>query len=221
LLTPGATHEAKQLSGARMRGPLALALLLHAGAAAADPVLPSLYHVTGVGATSVLNVRAGPGTGSPVVGTLAPDAKGVEVVAVDPTGRWGQHNLGEGAGWSSLHFLAEEAGVWTPTKLPQSLSCFGTEPFWSIRRHETTVVLETPEGARTLGLAAALDTGIAGDVRRAVELADGITRATVTITPGSCSDGMSDRVFGLEAMVVIAEGGGAPRLLTGCCSVAP
>jgi uncharacterized membrane protein len=206
-----------------MRGPvaLALALLLHGGLATAGPVLPSLHDVTGVAADDALNVRAGPTTDAPVVGTLAPGATRIEVVAVDPSGHWGAVNLGESAGWAALRYLTERPDAWTPGALPESLSCFGTEPFWSLRRRAETMVFETPEGARTLAIAAALDTGIAGDVRRAVELADGIIRATATIAPGACSDGMSDRRFGLATMVVIAEGGGAPRLLTGCCSIAP
>lgn len=205
-----------------MRSLLSLALLLLlAGGAAAEPVLPSLYDVTGVGATDVLNVRSGPGTGSPVIGTLAPDARGVEIVAIDPTGRWGQHNLREGAGWSSLRFLAEQPDVWTPGALPPGLSCLGTEPFWNLRTENDALVLEIPEVRRDLAPLTALDTGIPGDVRRALFASDARTRVTATIAPQSCSDGMSDRAFALGAMVVLEEEAAEPMLLTGCCSIAP
>ena len=76
-----------------------------------------------------------------------------------------------------------------------------------------------PEAAQTLASVTALDTGIPGDVRRALILAEGKLRITATITPQSCGDGMSDRAFGLAAVVIVEDDG--PRLLTGCCSIAP
>ena len=204
-----------------MKRLLALAFVLLPGGAAEAQVLPSLYDVTRVGPSSVLNVRAGPGTGSPVIGTLAPDAKGVEVVAIDQTGGWGQLNLREGAGWSSLRFLAEQPEVWAPGSLPPGLACLGTEPFWSLRVENGALVLETPEARREPGTLTALDTGVPGDVRRALFARDARTRVTAAITPQACSDGMSDRAFGLGAMVVLEDEEAASMLLTGCCSIAP
>jgi hypothetical protein len=58
--------------------------------------------VTGVEAGDVLDVRAEPTTGAAVVGTLAPEAPGAEVVATDPTGNWGELNAGAGPGWAAL-----------------------------------------------------------------------------------------------------------------------
>ena len=201
---------------------LLLALLVAAtgGGATAAPVLPSLYDVTGVETDDVLNVRAGPDADAPVIGTLAPDATAIEVVSVDPSGRWGEVNVGEGAGWAALRFLAEQPGVWAPGALPEHLSCFGTEPFWNVRKSEKGAVFQMPEAAQTFAAVTALDTGIPGDVRRALILTEGKLRITATITPQSCGDGMSDRAFGLAA-VVIVEDDAAPRLLTGCCSIAP
>ena len=204
-----------------MRSLISVTVLFLAGSPAAAQVLPSLFDVTRVGPGSVLNVRAAPGTSAPVIGTLAPDAKGIEIVAVDPTGGWGQHNLREGAGWSSLGFLAERPGVWTPGSLPQGLACLGTEPFWNLRTEAGALVFETPELLRDLGPVTALDTGIPTDVRRALLASDDGTRITATTTPEACSDGMSDRAFALGAMVLLEEEGAAPALLTGCCSIAP
>jgi uncharacterized membrane protein len=203
-----------------MRVLAAVLLALSAGAAGAG-TLPSLFDVTGVAAEDVLNVRAEPDANAPVIGTLAPGATGIEVVSVDPSGHWGEVNVGEGAGWAALRFLAEEPEVWVPGKLPQSLSCFGTEPFWNLRDRDGTAVLEMPEAAKSLGAAVAVDTGIPGDVRRALVAGDPALRVTATVVPQSCGDGMSDRAFGLGAMVLVQEGDGVPRLLTGCCSIAP
>jgi uncharacterized membrane protein len=69
-----------------------------------------------------------------------------------------------------------------------------------------------------MALSAALDIGIDGDPQRALVAEDADGRLTVGITPAACSDGMSDRAFGLAALVV-REGGGAAELLTGCCSL--
>ena len=199
---------------------LALVLLCLAGTATAAPVLPSLHDVTGVAPGHVLNVRSGPTTAASVIGTLAHDATAIEVVAVNPTGRWGQVNVGEGAGWASLGFLAEQPEVWKPGALPGHLSCFGTEPFWNIRKSDAGAVFQTPEAEQSFAAVTALDTGIPGDVRRALILAEGRLRITFTINPQSCSDGMSDRVFGLGTLVIVEDGDG-PRLLTGCCSIEP
>ncbi len=201
--------------------PALLLLLAAGGGAAAAPALPALHDVRGVAAGDVLNVRAGPTTDAPVIGTLAPDATAIEVVAIDATGGWAQHNLGEGAGWSALRYLAERPGQWAPGALPPTLACFGTEPFWSLRREDGAMVVEIPEVRRVLGSEAALDTGIPGDPRRALVLTGATTRITATLTPAACSDGMSDRAFGLGAMVVLEEEKAVPMLLTGCCSIAP
>ena len=57
--------------------------------------------------------------------------------------------------------------------------------------------------------------GIFRDPTRAV-VADGLT---LTAIPQLCSDGMSDRLFGMRAHVVIH--GDTPRMLSGCCSIQP
>lgn len=205
-----------------MRHALGLAFLaLTLGGAAAAQGLPALHDVTGVAAGDALNVRSGPAPDAPVIGTLAPDATGIEVVAIDATGGWARHNLGEGAGWSALRYLAARPGQWQPGEVPASLSCFGTEPFWSLRREDGTMVVEIPEVRRVLDSETALDAGIPGDPRRALVLAGATTRITATVTPAACSDGMSDRAFGLAAMVVLQEEKAVPMLLTGCCSIAP
>jgi uncharacterized membrane protein len=198
---------------------LLAALLLLATPAAAQDALPILADVTGVAADDVLNVRGAPDASAEIVGTLAPDMRGVEVVGLDPSGGWGQVNTGESSGWAAMRFLASREGIWRAGALPEGLTCFGTEPFWSLRPGGGRLVLATPEGPeRDMALSAALDIGIDGDPQRALVAEDADGRLTVGITPAACSDGMSDRGFGLAALVV-REGGGAAELLTGCCSL--
>jgi uncharacterized membrane protein len=195
-------------------------LLALAPAAAAEPALPFLAEVVGVAAGDVLNVREGPDVSAPAVGALAPDAAGVEVVGLDPTGRWGLVNAGERAGWAAMRHLGPAPDVWVPGQLPPSLACFGTEPFWSLRSGAGGATFATPDaGERALALTA-VDSGIAGDPRRALVAEAGGLRLAATIAPVRCSDGMSDRAYGLELLGILEEAG-APRLLAGCCSIAP
>ena len=60
-----------------------------------------------------------------------------------------------------------------------------------------------------------LDSGIFRDPARVVVAQD----MTLFANPQICSDGMSDRLFGLSATLVIH--GDQPRMLSGCCSIAP
>jgi uncharacterized membrane protein len=201
----------------------AFAVLLAASPAWAtqEYILPTLFDVTDVAADDVLNVRAGPGTGHPVIGMLAPDAERIEVVAHDRTGHWGQVNLGERAGWVSMRYLAYRVDVWEPGELPAALQCFGTEPFWSLRPEDGALVLEAPgEAAVEAPIGAVLDTGVFRDPRRAVVAATDALRMTATMEATACSDQMSDRAYGLSVMVVREEDGEA-GLLTGCCRLQP
>ncbi len=193
---------------------------LAASPAAAQDALPSLFDVTGVATDDLLNVRAGPSADADAVGTLPPDARAIEVVARDAGRNWGQINLGEGAGWVSLRYLSAQEGVWAPGALPATLRCFGTEPFWSVAPQDETLILSTPEGDTGYSHVSVLDQDFAPE-RRRIALATGDAgRLTLVISPAACSDGMSDRAFGLRADTVLEDADG-PELRTGCCSVAP
>jgi uncharacterized membrane protein len=196
---------------------------LAAGPAAAtqEYILPTLFDVAGVPDTDALNIRSGPGVQHEIVGRLGHDAQGVEVVAHSPDGEWGQVFHGEGAGWVAMRFLAYRTDVWEPGALPAGLQCLGTEPFWSLAPAEGALVLERPEApAVEAPIAAILDSGVFRDPRRAVVAGGDGGRLTLTMEARACSDGMSDRVYGLSAMLV-HEGDGEPALLTGCCRLAP
>ncbi len=194
----------------------ALACLLSGPALATQEyTLPTLFDVSGVSAGDVLNIRAQPNPQAPVIGALAPDATHVEVV--EETGGWGRVNAGEGSGWVSMRYLAYRSDVWQPGALPEGFRCLGTEPFWNIRVDQPggTISLNGPEGGETRDLAAILDSGIFRDPARAV-LGRDLTLVTV---PAICSDGMSDRLFGLRATVILH--GDQPRMLSGCCLIQP
>lgn len=206
-----------------MRAALAACALLLAGPAEAtqEYLLPTLFDVAGVAAGDALNVRAEPRAASEVLGALTADAERVEVVAHDPSGRWGRVNHGGRSGWVAMRFLAYRTDVWEPGRLPEGLRCLGTEPFWLLRFPPEGIVLETPaEPEVRMALEAALDTGVFRSPRRAAVARGGDRRLTVVIAPVACGDGMSDRAYGLSADVILERAGEA-SLLTGCCSIAP
>lgn len=181
--------------------------------------LPALHDVQGVAADDVLNIRAEPSAQASIIGTLAPDAQGVEVVARNAAGTWGQINIGEQAGWVSLRYLALRGVHIDHYNLPVGLRCFGTEPFWSLRNAGGAWDYQTPDMLREgLEISIAQDSGIAEDLRRMV-LFNGLGGpASAFIYPAACSDGMSDRAFGLAIGVMMSPS--AP-LLSGCCSLTP
>ena len=183
-------------------------------------LLPTLFDVTGVAADDVLNVRAEPDARAEIVGALAPDAEGVEVVAHDASGRWGLVNTAERSGWVAMRYLAYRTDVWEPAALPEGLRCVGTEPFWSIWPEGERLVFARPEAEVSGRIAAVLGTGVFRDPRRALVAEGEGWRLTATLAPRRCSDGMSDLAYGLEASVV-REAGGEAELLLGCCRIAP
>jgi len=71
-------------------------MLLALPATAQD--LPVLYSVTGLAQGDTLNIRTQPDAGAPILGTLAPDAKDVEVIRLSENKRWGVVNSYDLAG---------------------------------------------------------------------------------------------------------------------------
>ena len=80
--------------------------------AAAQDYLPQLYDVTVVETWDTLNVREAPDGKAAVIGTLRSNAKGVELLERDASGKWGRVNVGERSGWVALRFLKAQAPLW-------------------------------------------------------------------------------------------------------------
>lgn len=183
--------------------------------------LPNLFDVTVIETWDTLNIREKPDGRAKVIATLPATAKGVELVGRDPTGKWGKVNSGESTGWVALRFLKQQAGVWQQAAVPQSLSCLGTEPFWSLKASKSGMTFaESGQSERPLSLRKVLDRGIEGEPTRGLIAGDDKGRFTAFIRPAQCSDGMSDRGYALAVSVII-DGQDIPsRMLTGCCSIA-
>ena len=184
-------------------------------------ILPTLFDVTGVAANDVLNIRAAPSASAEIIGTLSHDARDIEVVGYDETGRWARINTGERSGWAALRYLAYQVDVWEPGALPPTLLCRGNEPFWSFRPRGDAMVFSTPDAPESMmRIEQVLATGMFRDPRRSVSAQGENLRMTAFMVPVACSDGMSDRSYGLDVTVIL-EGRGEPQMLTGCCSIAP
>ncbi|NHF73566.1 COG3650 family protein [Paracoccus xiamenensis] len=201
---------------------LVVMAVLAAGPAAAtqEYILPTLFDVQGVAAGDVLNIRAAPNASATIIGTLLPDAKGVEITGHDPSGRWGQVNAGEQVGWVSMRFLNYRTDVWQPGKLPAGFSCGGTEPFWSFEVRDGGLIWDEPNHKIALSGAVVLDTGVFRDPRRGIYVEDDHDLLTAAITPAQCSDGMSDMAYGLQATVIRQSRDAAPVMYSGCCRIA-
>lgn len=203
---------------------LALGIFLFAASPATatqEYILPTLFDVTGVAANDVLNIRAAPDASAEVIGKLSPNARDIEVVGYDETGRWARINTDERSGWAALRYLAYQVDVWTPGTLPPTLHCLGNEPFWSFRPTDENMVFSTPDAPDSMmRIEQVLATGMFRDPRRSVTAQGDNLRMTAVMVPMACSDGMSDRSYGLDVTVIL-EGRGEPQMLTGCCSIAP
>lgn len=199
-----------------MRFVFLFAMLLPMTALAQINDLPQLYRVDGVAAADRLNIRVQPNAAAPILGSLAMDAKNIEVVAKDDTLGWFLVNSGEASGWVSAKFMKPQATSWQQGKLPQNLRCFGTEPFWDMDFRNNTLTLAGPENpTQSLPIDFVKDRNFEHDRIRVVKAGDLIS----TISAKSCSDGMSDRAFGLE--IITIQTGAEQNLWVGCCSIAP
>ncbi|HBS48824.1 MAG TPA: peptide-binding protein [Rhodobacteraceae bacterium] len=192
---------------------LVFALLLALGTPVWAQNYPALHDVTGVSPDDVLNVRAAPDAGAVKLDTLTPDATGIEVVAEQDG--WGLINTGERSGWASLrHLERRDKGTYP---LSRHLSCAGTEPFWSLDIDQAggavfTVPAGTDQHFETKSLVPA-----EGRTDRFALLGPDAT-LTGTLHRMRCSDGMSDRAYGLDIDLVIRDTEGR-RVLAGCCTL--
>ncbi|KIC35999.1 SH3 domain-containing protein [Leisingera sp. ANG-M7] len=196
---------------------------------AAAQEFPALHNVTGVASDDVLNIRSAPSAGSEIIGTLAPDQTGVEVVLADGSGKWGLVNSGEQSGWAALRYLDRISSSNWHEQPEQALECFGTEPFWSLTLDEAasfstpdspgtpvTLVAREPAAGRSgkSGFLAASRSGSETPAPEAISLSG-------TLTAQHCSDGMSDRIYGISIDLLRLRNTGRLDVLTGCCSLLP
>lgn len=180
---------------------------------------PALYDADSVPEDGALAIRAAPSQEAEILDTLPPDTTGIEILGADDRFLWGMVNTRERTGWVPLDFLARRPGQWIG-RLPEPLSCFGTEPFWSLSVSSESVSIERPETvplhfARTVTLRSRNRIG-----RHALVGENDLGGLVATAVNQSCSDGMSDRAYGWTIDIVLSVAGTAnAQLYSGCCSL--
>lgn len=204
---------------------LACLLCLSLPAHATTDAYPALHDVVGVAADDVLNIRAEPSATSEIIGTLAHDAQGIEVIRPNDDFTWVQVNTGERSGWVSFSYLVPQPGQWYGL-FPEIRQCYGTEPFWSLQMTgDGTVRYASQDGDAFEGIESERWTS---DNRRdryafSARLANtgglGDAEVLAKLSIEECSDFMSDRAYGIGIDLLIGNITGA-RMLSGCCSLA-
>jgi uncharacterized membrane protein len=89
----------------------------------------------------------------------------------------------------------------TPASPPQfsgDLNALGTEPFWAVEIRQTTLKLSRPDAADVV----VPNPGPKVEGEKGVWSAPGLV---LTLTPGQCSDGMSDRTYPWYAEVTTVD----------------
>jgi hypothetical protein len=187
----------------------ALFTLTSACVQAQDEDVPMLV-VTGVDANDVLNLRAEPDAGAALVGTLAPNASGIRVIAQSTeTLDWIQIESNGLRGWVNASYL----GYFTSREpLPIRLHCSGTEPFWGLELSysRADVRLAFGEEEFSAGFSPPISPVNRGNIwlRRRFDF----ETEFLVIEAQSCSDGMSERSYPYSVLVRLEE-----NLLSGCC----
>lgn len=198
---------------------LALVFILAAPAWATVDGWPALYDVIDVSEDDVLNIRGAPSAGADIVGTLAPDARGVEVLGVNRAESWGRVSTAEGVGWVSMAFLARRPGQWTGDP-PVAMACAGTEPFWTFEINDAEATFESM-GALPLDFSRTVAASSRNRIDAHVRVFENDLGGLVAnLRNATCSDGMSDREYGWAVdLLVVVAGTDNAQMFSGCCSL--
>lgn len=188
---------------------------------AAAQNMPALYDVAGVSNNDVLNVRLAPNATSEVIGHFGPTQTGIEVVTLSDDQAWGRVNIAEGSGWASLRYLKRQP-YQLGGRAPESATCYGTEPLWSLTVSPEDAIFATPDGLPlTFKRTQQLRSRNRMDRHMTVYEND-LGGLVGTMRAVLCSDGMSDRAYGWELdLMLFVAGSDNAQMFSGCCSIAP
>jgi len=167
-----------------------------------------------VAADDVLNLRDGPSADAAIIGAFQPDRVDIEVVRPNDDESWGLVNLPETTAWVAMRYLARQPGQWQGA-FPDLASCSGTEPFWTLDIDGDMARWITPESDITGSVQRRLASAARRDRHGLVAVIDDAPLSGI-IAARQCSDGMSDREYGLSLDAIFGE-----QVLSGCCTLAP
>ena len=196
------------------------AALAAAPAMATQDAFPALYSVQDVASDDVLNVRAEPRAGAEIIGALPWNARDIEVVELAPRADWGRVHLDGRSGWVSLRFMRRHPGQFMGA-FPEIARCAGTEPFWGLDQAAGIYDFSAPDGPRLGFTESWRGSSLGRRDRHALMLTGRTAEATAVISYGACSDGMSDRHYGLGIDLILEGGPDGPALYSGCCTLQP
>ncbi|SMX41375.1 COG3650 family protein [Octadecabacter ascidiaceicola] len=179
------------------------------GLASDAQTLPSLYEVEGVPSGEHLNVREGPSVSTDIVEVIS-NTNVVEVLWTKDG--WGQIGAGEISGWVSMNYLTAVPHLESLPILP--VSCYGTEPFWSVTVEQGIALYSTPE---TPAQPMTVETSAPATNGFSFLLSDADNTHTLVARANTCSDGMSERLFGISALMHIQTDEGN-YVYQGCCT---
>lgn len=194
----------------RTRAAAAGILLAALGLAVPGHARAEMVEVTGVAPDDVLNLRAEPHAGAPLVGALAPAAVGIEVVKRSEG--WAFVKSGQQTGWASARFL-RPAIQFQGGPPPLPLQCLGTEPFWSITFDGKTAAYRTPEEKPAPAASGPFESSRNSTIVWRVRPSSGPVASATIEARQACSDQMSDRIYSFSIRVETRDG----QLLSGCC----
>jgi uncharacterized membrane protein len=108
--------------------------------------------------------------------------------------------------------VALSFSIFSTTTFATTVSCAGTEPFWSVRTDGKVLMYSDPV-SRTRPLPITSVTQAAGFANGFAFIVK--TNSTrLTVIAGECSDGMSDETYSHHTIYEMGD-----RVLAGCCNV--
>ncbi len=200
-----------------VRAAFTVCVILFGTFARAEP-LPAFFDVSGVAQTDVLNVRAAPNTSASILDRLASDVEGIEVVARDESGDWGRINMRERSGWVAMRYLARQPGQ-PGDVLPRPLNCSGTEPFWSLSLISDQKAEFSRSGQDPVSFGNLYTVVAENRTDRYAIFGESEARVLTSVFRRDlCTDGMSDRAYGIDVDIFLTEQSGV-SFVSGCCTI--
>lgn len=195
---------------------LVVAAMAGSGGAAMPADLPARHDAAGPGE---LVLRAAPDARADALTRFGADWTGIEITEFTPDGAWAATNYGQGRAWIAAERLTRQPD---PAAQGLPLRCFGMAPFWGLHLPAPFFAeFERPERPelpfQITGTAEA--TGPGGRARLWTLAGTDRSRASLVMRFEACSDGLTDRGYGLSATFVLTEPTGAVHLMLGCCSL--
>lgn len=166
--------------------------------------------VFGVDANDVLNVRAEPDADAALLGTLMPNASGINVIAQSTdTLDWILIESNGLQGWVNASYLGY-ANSYEP--LPIRLHCSGTEPFWGLELSYSRADVRFAFSEEEFSTGFSPPTSPANRANLWLRSRFDSENEFLLLEAEACSDGMSERSYRYSLLARL-EG----NLLAGCC----